>query len=162
MLKSTDIKELQQKLAELYDEKNIDKLFTDKPKVEILKLDRDELIVINNVLSFWITEDRYVPCLTLLLDPNLPFHVKSVTVDKGAIPFVANGADIMRPGIREIDSSIQKGDIIKVQEELHGRTLAVAIALFDAQSMQKMKKGKVLKSIHAIGDEIWEFSKTFK
>ena len=140
-----------------------DPLFGEKPKVEFLRLDnREEIIVINNLLSFWITKAHYIPCLTLLINPKIDFSMKSVTVDKGAIRFVANGADIMRPGITVIDSTIQKGDIIKIQEEIHGRALAVGQAMYDAVEMQSMTKGKVIKNIHTVNDPIWEFSKTFR
>jgi len=163
MLSSKDIRELKQTLDILFDENTISRIFTEKPKIEFLRIEnRDEIIVINNILSFWITKERYVPCLTLLNDPNIKFPIKSVTVDKGAIKFVADGADIMRPGITKIDSSIRKGDIIKIQEELHGRALAVGVAMFDAQVMQKMDKGKVIQTIHSVNDAIWEFSKTFR
>jgi PUA-domain protein len=163
MLKSKDIKELKQTLFELFDENVIDDLFTDKPKVEFLRIDnREELIVINEILSFWVTKERYIPCLTLLINPDINFKMKSVTVDKGAIRFVANGADIMRPGITVIDSSIQKNDIIKIQEETHGRPLAVGMAMFDAAEMKSMTKGKVIKTIHYVNDPVWEFAKTFR
>ncbi|TFG19442.1 MAG: RNA-binding protein [Promethearchaeota archaeon] len=163
MLKKADIKELKTTLYELFDEVVINELLTDKPKVEFLRLDnKEEIIVINNILSFWITQGRYIPCLTLLLQPDIKFEMKSVTVDKGAIRFVANGADIMRPGITVIDDTIQKGDIIKIQEETHRRSLAVGMAMFDAAEMQKMTKGKVIKTIHFVNDPVWEFSKTFR
>jgi len=163
MLKSKDIKELKQTLLKLFDEAAINELLTDKPKVEFLRLDkREEIIVINDILSFWITKEQYIPCLTLLIHPDVTFSMKSVTVDKGAIRFVANGADIMRPGITVIDEKIQKGDIIKIQEETHGRALAVGMAMFDAAEMQKMTKGKVVKNIHTVNDPVWEFSKTFR
>jgi PUA domain protein len=163
MLPKKDIKVLKQTLFELFDDEAIYDLLTDKPKVEFLRLDnKEEIIVINNILSFWITKKQYIPCLTLLINPDITFTMKSVTVDKGAIRFVANGADIMRPGITVIDESIHEGDVIKIQEETHGRALAVGIAMFDAPKMQKMKKGKVVKNIHTVNDPIWEFSKTFR
>ena len=163
MLPKKDIKQLKQTLYKLFDQTVIDALFTEKPKVEFLRLDnREEIIVVNKLLSFWLTKERYIPCLTLLINPDIEFTMKSVTVDKGAIRFVANGADIMRPGITVIDDSIKKGDIIKIQEETHGRALAVGMAMFDAPEMQKMTKGKVVKNIHTVNDPVWEFSKTFR
>lgn len=163
MLKSKDIKELKQTLNELFDEGTINELFTEKPKIEFLRIDnREEIIVINDIMSFWITKERYIPCLSLLINPNIDFKMKSITVDKGAIRFVANGADIMRPGITVIDPTIEKNDIVKIQEETHGRALAVGLAMYDGETMQKMTKGKVIKNIHTVNDPIWEFSKTFR
>jgi len=64
-------------------------------------------------------------------------------VDMGAIKFVTNGADIMRPGITEIDPTIKKGDIVRVADETHDRILAVSQAMFDATEMEKKHPGKL-------------------
>ena len=87
--------------------------------------------------------------------------IKTITVDMGAIRFVTNGADVMRPGITQIDPSIKKNNIIRIADESHDKTLAVGKALFDADEMQDKKKGKVVKNLHTIKDSVWEFSKEF-
>ena len=79
----------------------------------------------------------------------------------GAIRFVANGADIMRPGITKIDSSIKKGDIIDIVDETHDRSLAVGKALYDAREMEAKKSGKVVQNLHTIQDAVWKFEKSF-
>jgi PUA domain protein len=68
----------------------------------------------------------------------------------------------MRPGITEIDPTIKKGDIIKIQEETHKRALAVGKAIFNAAEMKAKTSGKVVKNLHTIQDPIWEFEKEFK
>lgn len=162
MLKSKDIKTLKQKLDEEFGEENINELISKKTPIEQLILDnKEELIAINGTLCFWFSGGRYIPLMSLLINPEIHFAMKYVSVDKGAIPHVANGADIMRPGIKEIDPNIKKDDTIKIQDLQHGRALAVGISLYDAEEMEKMDKGRVIKNVHTVNDPIWKFSKEF-
>ena len=70
------------------------------------RLEQDEdIIIINNAPDFFFYKDRVLPTLRLMLKNNF---LKKVTVDMGAVRFVASGADIMRPGIRKIDGGINK------------------------------------------------------
>jgi len=79
----------------------------------------------------------------------------SVTVDRGAIKFVCNGAKVMRPGIVNFDL-FRKGEIVAVKEQTHGRAIAVGLALEDSESAKEMTKGFVIDTIHYVTDRIWE------
>ena len=79
-----------------------------------------------------------------------------VTVDTGAISFVSDGADVMRPGITEADEDIAEGDLVVIVEEAHGKALAIGEALTDGADMVG-EQGKVVHSIHHVGDELYEF-----
>ena len=74
----------------------------------------------------------------------------------GAIRFVVNGADIMRPGIVEIEAGIKKDDFVAVVDKNNQKPLAVGIALFSSEEMKAMSSGKVIKNIHYVGDELWK------
>ena len=80
-----------------------------------------------------------------------------VTVDTGAISFVSDGADVMRPGITEADPAIEAGEYVVVVEEAHGKALAIGEALTDGSDMTG-SEGKVVATIHHVGDELFEFS----
>jgi len=80
-----------------------------------------------------------------------------VTVDAGAISFVSDGADVMRPGIVDADAGIREGDLVTIAEETHGKTLAIGRALVDGAEMVG-DAGKVVESIHHVGDDLFEFS----
>ncbi|WP_435334808.1 RNA-binding protein [Haloarchaeobius sp. TZWWS8] len=80
-----------------------------------------------------------------------------VTVDAGAISFVSDGADVMRPGIVEADESIESGDLVVIVEETHGKALAIGRALTAGDDMVG-DSGKVVESIHHVGDDFYEFS----
>ncbi len=99
------------------------------------------------------TKGVVFPTLRGLLEH--PFTERKIVVDSGAVPFVAKGADVMRPGITSISPDVRAGCPVQVVEEKYGKPLAVGIALFDAAQMQEKENGKVVKTIHFVGDEIW-------
>jgi PUA domain protein len=79
-----------------------------------------------------------------------------VTVDAGAISFVSDGADVMRPGIVEADATVREGDLVTIAEETHGKVLAIGRALADGEEMTG-DSGKVVESVHHVGDDLFEF-----
>ena len=134
----------------------------EKYKIEISKKDQVELleeegmykiILLNKKPSFFYFENKIVPTLKFLQENNV---LKKITVDMGAVKFVVNGADIMRPGIVEIETGIAKDEFVCVIDKNNKKPLAVGIALFDGNEMQAMKSGKVIKNIHYVGDELWK------
>jgi len=80
-----------------------------------------------------------------------------VTVDDGAVSFVSDGADVMRPGIVDADDSIPSGDLVAIAEESHGKVLAIGRALVDGDEMLG-DSGKVVESIHHVGDDLFAFA----
>lgn len=80
-----------------------------------------------------------------------------VTVDAGAVSFVSDGADVMRPGIVGADDSIAEGDLVAIAEESHGKVLAIGRAMVDGSEMVG-DSGKVVESIHHVGDDLYSFS----
>lgn len=79
-----------------------------------------------------------------------------VTVDAGAVSFVSDGADIMRPGIVEADPGIDPGDLVIIVEETHGKALAIGESKVSGDDLTG-DQGKVIASIHHVGDELFEF-----
>ena len=75
----------------------------------------------------------------------------------GAIKFVINGADIMAPGIVDADNKIKENDQVWICDEKNNKPLAVGIALMTGAQMIIKKKGKAVKIIHHVGDNIWNF-----
>lgn len=79
-----------------------------------------------------------------------------VTVDAGAVSFVSDGADVMRPGIVDATDDIAAGDVVLVAEETHGKVLAVGRARVDADELLG-ERGKVVDSVHHVGDDLYAF-----
>jgi PUA domain protein len=97
------------------------------------------------------------PFLTVKGANAFPPARNVVTVDAGAVSFVSDGANVMRPGIVEADSSIEAGDLVAVAEETHGKVLAIGRADVVGSEMVG-DAGKVVESLHHVGDELYAFS----
>ncbi|MEZ3143475.1 RNA-binding protein [Halobaculum sp. MBLA0143] len=97
------------------------------------------------------------PFLTVRGANEHPPETGVVTVDPGAVSFVSDGADVMRPGITEADDGISTDDLVAIAEESHGKVLAVGRALVDGSEMAG-NEGKVVESVHHVGDDLYEFA----
>ena len=160
-IRKSDLTTLKEEILNHYDQNFIDQIFPKKSNVELILTESgDTLFAVNNELKLWKSKEGYIPVLTLLLNNRV--ELKTIVVDFGAVRFVTNGADVMRPGITKIDPSINKGDIVKIEEETKHRALAVGKAMYDASEMESISSGKVVKNLHTIQDSIWQFEKQFK
>ena len=123
-------------------------------KMEIADTDEDQsFILVNGEPLLFSVNDAVFPTIRGAL--RLRTRSKRVVVDMGAVKFVAKGADIMSPGIVDVDTSIRRGDLVIVCDEVHGKPLAIGKALVNADSMMG-NRGKAVKSVHYIGDRIWK------
>jgi predicted RNA-binding protein (TIGR00451 family) len=81
-------------------------------------------------------------------------------VDDGAIKFLLNGADVMRPGIRKLGEWGPSGRLVVVREEKKGRAIAVGVSTVPSEEARTMRKGSCLKNIHHVGDRYWSLHKS--
>jgi PUA domain protein len=81
-------------------------------------------------------------------------------VDEGAIRFLLNGADVMRPGIRKFDEWGPAGKMIVVREEKKGRAIAVGPSLVASSEAKGMTKGGCIKNLHHVGDRYWNLHRS--
>ena len=146
-LSKSDIKELNFKIKEEFSVEPLNK----KDNVQIFEEDIKG-IKINGDFDYFYYDNKLLPTLKNLLKNNF---MKKVTVDMGAVKFVCNGSDIMRPGITNIEDKIKEGDFVSVVDENHGKPLCIAQALLNSEDMKSQEKGKSVKNIHFVGDEIW-------
>ena len=82
-------------------------------------------------------------------------NIPSVEVDMPAVPFMTKGADLLRPGIVRMDS-FEEGTIIVIRDENNKVALAIMKSNHSSEAIQKMKKGKVAKSLHYVNDKYWK------
>ncbi len=99
------------------------------------------------------TRNRLVPALVNI---RVLEKMPRVTVDMGAVPHVAGGADIMAPGIRRIQGSFVENDLVAIVDEKYGKFLAVGSSMLTSEALGVTKKGKVVVNLHYVGDEAWE------
>jgi malignant T-cell-amplified sequence len=81
-------------------------------------------------------------------------------VDEGAIKFLLNGADVMRPGIRKFDDWGGAGKIVVVREEKKGRAIALGPAAVASSEAKSMTKGSCIRNLHHVGDKYWNLHKS--
>lgn len=81
---------------------------------------------------------------------------KWVEVDHGAIPFLMKGADCMIAGVHGADPSVVEGDLVWIRDMKHKRPLAIGWATMNAEELVNGSKGKGIKTLHWVGDELWD------
>lgn len=123
--------------------------------VEIIISDLPDMILVDNEPLLMFVDETPFPTLNGALKANI--KSKYVVVDMGAVKFMAKGADVMSPGITEADSNIKEGDLVVILDENHHKPLAIGRSLISGPEMVENNQGKAVKTIHFIGDEIWNF-----
>lgn len=121
--------------------------------LEKITLEEYSLILVDGKPLLFEIEGHLFPTVRGALEMGLQKRV--VTVDKGAIRFVSNGADIMSPGVVAADPEIKEGDFVIIVEETHRKPLAIGKALMGGREMVEATSGKAIKSITHVGDKLW-------
>ncbi|MGC8606986.1 MAG: DUF1947 domain-containing protein [Vulcanisaeta sp.] len=160
-LSNKDIKELSNAVGEL------GPIFRNAKKVEVYELNEtttvylidDKPLVAKLTVKIDSGQREYViPLLTYFyLNPTYIPNYPTITVDDGAVPHIVNGADVMRPGIKDISGEFGIGDLLMIKD-LKGRYVGIGISLMTSDEMKSTTKGKVIKVIHHLGDKLWNLS----
>ena len=121
--------------------------------LEKITLEEYSIILVDGKPLLFEIEGHLFPTVRGALEMGLQKRV--VTVDKGAIRFVSNGADIMAPGVVAADPEIKDGDLVIIVEETHRKPLAIGKALMGGSEIVEATSGKAIKSIIHVGDKLW-------
>jgi len=149
-LRSDEIRELEESLA---DRLGIDLDGDSYERVAFTDTDREVVLVDGEPLVASFDDDLFI---TVRGANEHPPQRHVVTVDAGAISFVSDGANVMRPGIVEATEDIAPGDLVVIVEETHGKALAIGRAEADGEEMVG-DSGMVVQSLHYVGDDLYEF-----
>lgn len=149
-LRSDEIDELEDTLA---DHLGIELDGDSYERVEFTDTDREVVLVDGEPLVASFDGELF---LTVLGANDYPPEDHVVTVDSGAVSFVSDGANVMRPGITEATDDIEPGDLVVIVEESHGKALGIGRAETDGADMVG-ESGKVVETLHHVGDELYEF-----
>jgi len=129
-------------------------VFSGSEVVDIAESDDHEIILVENVpVAVMIDGEPVLTVRGLMRYKPTRYFVE---VDMGAVPFVTKGADVMAPGIVASDEVIKEGDLVWIRDERNKRPLAVGRALIPGPEMAVSKKGKAVRTIHYVGDDIWQ------
>ena len=135
--------------------KDLTKMF-DKINLEIVETESDKFYLINDKPVLFQTNEKVYP--TLMFNEYLTQAPKA-TVDMGAIPHVCKGANVMAPGIRKLEGDFIRGDIMVVVDEKYGKPIALGETLYDSTEAGNVKQGIMIRTVHFVGDNIWEVAK---
>jgi PUA domain protein len=135
---------------------DLEQTLKDKANVEVVRGESIEIFLINGKPALAQTGENIYPTLTFkeFLD-----QAPKATVDMGAVPHLCKGADVMAPGIRQFSGEFQKGDLILVIDEKHGKPIALGEALYGTEEARNTKQGAVIKNVHYVGDKTWSLMK---
>ena len=133
----------------------------DLPKIKNLRfhyLEDDVVIITGEGLKAIKSGDMYLPFLS---ETEILKKFPYVMVDMGAVKFMCNGANVMRPGITKYNE-FEKENVVCIIEESQHKFLAVGKALVPSSEMESMSKGEIVKNLHYISDKFWESGKILK
>ncbi len=133
-------------------------------KIEIPKAKNLMIYRIMDNVQIFTAEDIMIlqideTFLPFLSQTSLLEKFPHVLVDMGAVKFMCNGANVMRPGIRS-HSEFDRNQVVCVIEESQHKFLAVGKSLVPSSELETMEKGEVIKNMHYISDKYWEIGKT--
>jgi len=150
-------KRLRSKEVKAYSEEILNALgvasFTPDDAVDLAESSEFNVIYVNGEILAIVYDGKTFLTVRGLLryKPQMRF----VTVDMGAVPYVTNGADIMAPGIVDADPGIKEGDMVWIRDIKNLVPLAVGISSVPGDELKKGGKGKVIKTLHNVGDKLW-------
>jgi PUA domain protein len=121
-------------------------------KQRVENVDDEAIIVDGETIALFI-DGSLIPSLKHEIEGPV---LKKITVDMGAVKFVVNGADIMRPGIVEIEDGIEKDQIITIIDVNNKKPLAIGRTMFSTEELRGMDSGKVITNLHHVGDKMWD------
>ncbi len=124
--------------------------------IEEVVVDEGKLYFVDDKPLVIGVDDKLLPSLA---NEELLKTLPSIVVDMGAIPHICNGADIMRPGIRNLQGDFEKGSVVLVKDEKFSKPIAIVVAETTSTLIHRMAKGIAAKNVHHVGDQFWEAAK---
>jgi PUA domain protein len=120
---------------------------------EELPVDESQVFFVNGRPLILRTQAGLLPSLKF---DELINGLPRVVVDMGAVAHVANGAQIMRPGVKQFKNDFVKGDLVVIVDEKFNKVIALGLAEMDSEAMKSIIKGRVITNLHYVGDELWK------
>lgn len=118
--------------------------------------DKSELTIRDNEAIFFKWKKQVYPTLKTL--HMYPHSMKKLTVDKGAIKFVLQGANIMVPGLTSAGGHLPDCEVrenVAIMAEGKEHALAIGVTLMSSEEMKSENKGIGVQILHYLGDDLW-------
>ena len=112
-------------------------------------------------LFFQLRDGAYFPHLRVL--HKYPDMMPKLRVDKGAIRFVFQGANIMCPGLTspgaDIIDDVDEDEPVAIYAEGKTHALAVGITKMSTADIKSVNKGIGVDTVHHLNDGLWHCTK---
>jgi PUA domain protein len=148
-LRRKEVKEFLAKVSALL---RVEKLRLAK-NVEVVKINSHQLFFISETPTIITGNGEIFPTLS---NQDILNQLPTIVVDRGAVPHICNGADLMAPGIVRIEDDFQVNTVVTVVDETHLKAISIVKTLYTSIQLLTKKQGKVAMNLHYIGDKLWD------
>jgi len=139
----------------------IKEILSSKSKLLVAKTRETQiqmLVVDNEVMFFQHRDGPFFPTLRLM--HKYPTIMKRMQVDKGAIPFILGGSNIMCPGFTSkggsLPTPIGAEEPVAIFAEGKEHCLAVGLTKMSTEQIVSVNKGVAVETYHYIMDGLWQ------
>ncbi|GMI58268.1 hypothetical protein TeGR_g1349 [Tetraparma gracilis] len=137
----------------------VDDLFPKKPPLMQFKAGQHLTLYCRGLTPLFF-EHRDGPVLPALrLVHEYPGMWTTYTVDRGAIPFILGGADIMCPGLTNpggaMPADLEEGAGVVINAEGKEHAIAVGVMKMSTEDIREKNKGHGVEVCHFIGDGLF-------
>jgi len=116
-------------------------------RIAVGRINESEAVTVQDLIDAvwsWKEEKNDKELLRMLKKPEYYIDAKKIFVKNSAVPTLLSGAQLMAPGVKEVDEGIAKGEIVALYSE--GREfIGMGRALFDGKEIISKKHGQVAK-----------------
>jgi PUA-domain protein len=133
-------------------------LFGTKTHVESTETHVGKIFLINGKPLIALHKDILLP--TLRFEDALN-RLPKMVVNMGAVAHICNGADVMAPGVVQLEGKFGADEFLLIIDERHRKPLAIGKVLFNSEHVKTLKRGKIVKNLHYVGDTLWKLLKQF-
>lgn len=119
-------------------------------RIKVGNIAENEAVRIEDVIDgMWLwknkNDDSFIKKILIPPGDMMGRIMGKMLIKEGAAKALMSGAQLMAPGIAEIQEGFEKGENIALYAE--NRFIGVAKALFSSEEMKNMKKGQVAKTL---------------
>nr|CCA18681.1 conserved hypothetical protein [Albugo laibachii Nc14] len=161
-IKSSQQRAIRSSILEQYPEIEpyMEQLLPKKAPIILAKCQNHLQLVLHDgvPLFFNYRDGPFMPTLKVL--HQLPNVMQMVRADKGAIPFVLSGANVMCPGLTSQGATLPECDVpagtpVAIMAEGKEMAMAIGILTLSTREIKDRNKGVGIDLMHFVGDELW-------
>ena len=107
-------------------------------------------------IFFQCRQGPYIPTLRFLY--KYPDILPKYQVDRGAVPFVLSGANIMAPGLTSAGGAmddVPAESVVAVMVQGKEHAIAIGVTTMSTEDIRSVNKGNAVENTHWLNDGLW-------